>query len=555
MTNALVLIALLAAETSARPAPVPPPGSSARRPEGSPAARPAHRGTGEVEYATAAHAYLDAGAEDGLAVGAEIALRRGPEAIGTCKVESVAPHHAACAFARARVGDTFALPPAPAGEAPLRLLPPPVPADVLAHRRSVVEAAPVPLVAFQVNASEPLPMPRTRAIDVSLTQQSWDASQGGASSKESLDVLARGVPLSSWLFLDLDARVEHWSARQAARFRPHDETQLYVWQAQLTAVPNDTLSLSAGRVLPWGVPGATVFDGGLLSWHGGLFGARAETGLFAGTVPQPDTLALTSTRATGGAYWILDRELAFATVRTEGRLAAVRSPELGTRAEATLTGRLFKPTLDLSLEAGLGAGGKEHAPGYLDAARLDATYRPIPHLDLGGSLRYAGLDWPQNQDPPAEPGRSREGEGFVNYGVVRWLRLGALGGVAEDLSSRAIRRWLGPEVTLPQLLFGWGTFSGGFLWERGWLSGQSAYGQLTATPIRRLWLLLRAAWSHENVSGTFQDEGSLTLGARAELNQFLALRLTLTGRTALDVAGQSGRPQGLSAFATLQAGF
>jgi hypothetical protein len=576
MTTAAAIAALLLAAAPARPArparptpaapaapaapqvapaPVPPP-AAAPRPEGSPAARVVHRGTGKVDYATAAQAYLDAGAEDGLAAGAVVELRRGPNAIGRCTVEVVAPHHAACTGAPARAGDTFTLPTSAAEAPPPRLLPPPPPEDVLARRRAVVQAAPVPLVAFAATApSQPVVMPRTRAVDLALTHQTWDVSPGGASSKESLDLLARGVPLTTWLFLDLDARLEHWTARQAARFRPQDKTQLYVWQAQLTAIPSDALSITAGRVLPWGVPGATVFDGAMAAWRGGLGEARAEVGLFAGTVPQPDSLRLTGERATGGAYWSLDRRLGDATLRTEGRLAAVRTPELGTRGEATLTGRLFTPRLDLSAEAGLGAGGKAHAQGYLDAARVDATLRPAPRLALGGSFRYTGLGWPQSYDPPALPGRAREGDGFVTFDATRWLRVGAAGGFAEDVSSGAGRRWIGPEATFPRLLWGWGTVSAGYLEERGWVAGRSAYGQLVATPWRPIWLLARVAWSHEDGAGLLQDEASLTLGGRAELNRYLSLRLTLVGRTGLDGAGEGARPHGLSAFATLASGF
>ncbi len=87
------------------------------------------------------------------------------------------------------------------------------------------------------------------------------------------------------------------------------------------------------------------------------------------------------------------------------------------------------------------------------------------------------------------------------------------------------------------------------------MAGRSAYAQLVATPWRPVWLLARAAWSHEDGAGALQDEGSLTLGARAELNQYLAVRLTLVGRTALDGVGEGSRPRGLSAFATLASSF
>ncbi len=570
--NSALAVLLLAAGPAdaarAKRAPRPPPSRAApsvqpaadrgtAHPEASPSARPAHRGTGGVAYVTAGgRAYLDAGSEDGLAAGTVIALRRGGEVQGKCTIEAIAPHHAVCTGAHARVGDTFELPAVPEATPPVVLPAPPSP-EVLARRRAVVETAPQPQVGFQATGKpEPLVMPRTRAVDVSVEHQTWNASPGGTSSKESLDIVARGVPLSSWLFLDLDARLEHWTARQNARFRPHDQTQLYVWQAQLTAVPSDALSVSAGRVLPWGIPGATIFDGGMAGWHGRFGETRTEVGLFGGTVPQPDTLRFTGERATGGGYWIIDRQLAGGVLRTEGRLAAVRSPELGTRGEASLTGRYFVRLLDFSAEANLGAGGKEHAPGYLDSARLDATVRPFAGLSLGGSYRYSGLAWPQTFDPPAFPARSREADAFLAYDVFRWLRLGGTGGYAEDLSSHLSRRWVGPEVGFPRVLGGWANFSFGYLQESGWIAGRSAYGQLIATPWKPLWLLARASWSHDDSAPLFQDEVALTLGARAQLNQYLALRLTFSGRSGLNSGGGEGnRPTGLTAFGTLQASF
>lgn len=552
MTAAAALAALcLAAAPAAEPGAVP-------RPEATPSARPAHRGVGAVSYVTAAgRAYLDAGADDGLAAGTTLALRRDGEPAGSCTVEAIAPHHAVCAGGHPRAGDTFALP-AVAAPAPPRQLPPPPTQDVLARRWAVVNGARMSPVPFRGSSAEaaPLVMPRTRAIDVSLTHQTWDVNPGGASSKESLDVLARGVPLASWLFLDVDARLEHWMSRQNARFRPKDKTQLYVWQAQLTAVPSDALSLSAGRVLPWGVPGATILDGGMVSLHGRLGEARAEGGLFGGIVPQPDTLGIDTQRATGGVYWIVDRQVGGLVLRTEGRLAAVRSPELGTRGEASLTGRAFLKQADLSAEANLGAGGKIHATGYLDSARLDATVRPAAGLSLGGSLRYAGLAWPQSFEPAAFPGRTRAGDAFVSWDVLRWLRVGAVGGVSSETGGGASHSWIGPELALPQIFGRWGTLSGGYLEERGWIGGRSAYAQWVAQPWKPLSLLTRVAWAHDDVDGLYRDEASMTLGARAELGQFFALRLTVSGRTGLDASGEEGgHPSGLTAFATLQASY
>lgn len=514
----------------------------------------APRTTGTVVYVTASRAYLDAGSEDGLAAGAELALRRdGAPRAGElrCTVEAVAPHHAVCTGARARPGDTFALPGGPA-PAPPRLLAPPPSEEVLANRRAVVEGAPVALVSYRAGPPAAEVLPRVRALDVAVTHQTWSASPGGTSSKESLDVLARGVPLTGWLFLDLDARLERWTSRRTARFRPRDETQLHLWQAQLTAMPTEALTISAGRVLPWGIPGATIFDGGMAGWRGRLGAARTEAGLFGGAVPEPDRLGFSSERYTAGAFWTLDRRAGAATFRSEGRVAAVRTPELGTRGEASLTGRLFLRSLDLSAEVGLGVGGEEQAPGAVDAARIDLTLRPRAGLRAGGSFRYAGLDWPQPFEPPAFPGRTRAGDAFVSWDVARWVRVGATGGMAEDAASGLSRRWVGPELTFPGVVFGRGTVTAAYLEERGFLAGRSAYAQVVATPVPRLWVLARASWVHEELGGLAQDEASVTLGGRAELTSHLALRLSLSGRTGL---GEESGGRAVIGSATLAGGF
>jgi hypothetical protein len=426
---------------------------------------------------------------------------------------------------------------------------------VTAHRLAALASAPLTPVVFQGTTQAPLYIPRQRAVDVALSHQLWDVSPGGSSNKESLDVLARSVPLTTWLYLDLDARLEHWTSRQNPRFLPKDKTHVYLWQAQLTAIPSETLTLSAGRVLPWGIPGATVFDGGMAGWHGRWRDATVELGGFGGVVPDPSSLDPTSKRATAGTYWMVDRHVGELTFRTEGRLAAVRSPELGTRGEATAAARFFLRALDASAEVSLGMGGKVKAPGSLDGARLDVTARPVTGFSLGGSFRYSGLDWPQPYDPAAFAGRSREATAFATFDVRRWLRVSATGGWAKDTSSQLDRTWFGPEVSLPGILWGWGNVGAGYLEERGWLQGRSAYGQLTARPILPLRLLFRASWARDSGAALFNDEVSATVGATYELNRYLALRLTATGRTTVGSGDAGSSPRSLAGLATLQGGF
>lgn len=316
--------------------------------------------------------------------------------------------------------------------------------------------------------------------------------------------------------------------------------------------------LAAGRVLPWSIPGATVFDGAMAGVHRAFGQLRAEAGAFGGLVPEPDTTEPTSSRATGGGYWILDRTLGRgAALRQEGRVAVVRSPELGTRVEGSLTGRLFLRRLDLSGEAHLGTGGDVDAKGKLDGARVDLALRPVDGLLVGGSFRHAGLAWPQPLDPPAFPGRSRAADGFASVDLARWLRLGATGGLSRDVGSGLDRRWVGPELSLPRLLGARGGLTLGYLEESGWLEGRSAYAQLTAR-LAALRLLLRGSWAHERSLGEDRDDLGLLASMFADLGRHVALRLSVMGRGAIDpTAGEGGSstPYGVTGHAALSASF
>jgi hypothetical protein len=556
---ACALLAAAPAQPARRPARRPPRPAMVAAPVAEPAP-PARadraRGTGQVVQVTAARAYLDAGAEDGLPAGEALEVWRGAALAGRCTVDLLAPHHASCPATGLRPGDTFRFTAAAPAPAP-RLLPPPPGEAELQRRLTAVVAAPLPLVEYRAPERTERPAPRTRTADVTLRGDVWHASIAGTSERAGLEVAIRDAELGAGVRLDLDARAERWLRRDAPRFRPRDDTQLYLWQAQLTATPG-ALLLSAGRVLPWTVPGATVFDGALAGARGALGATRVEAGAFGGLVPEPDTTAATSSRSTGGGYWILDRPLGRgAGLRQEGRVAVVRSPELGTRVEGSATGRLYLALLDLSGEAHLGAGGKVEAKGRLDAARVDLTLRPLPGLTVGGTFRHAGLAWPQPLDPAAFPGRSRSADGFASLALASWLRLGATGGFSRDVGSGLERRWVGPEVSLPRLLAGRGGLSVGYLEESGWLEGRSAYAQLSVQPWTAMRLLLRGSWAEERSLGVDRHEIGLLAGVFTDLGSRVALRLSVMGRGAFDLAGEGAArsPYGVTGHAAVAASY
>ncbi len=527
--------------------------AAAPAPAGAAGARP--RGTGAVLYVTATRAYLDAGEADGLAPGAVLELRRGGAVTGRCTVETLADHSAVCTGAGIRVGDTFRFAAAVEPPEPKTLPPPPDDAE-LARRRAVAEAAPYAQVEFHPQAQgtgvAAAAGAARRTADVAVTYASWNPSGAGSSNAARLDVVIRDAEVADGVTLDVDARAERWFNREAPRFRPGSDTWLYLWQAQVTARRWEGLSLAAGRVMPWDIPGATVFDGAQAGWRL----RSGEVGVFGGLVPEPDTTAPTSQRYTGGGYWLLRRTLEGGGVVTqEGRVAVVHSPELGSRGEASLAVRAFVKAFDVSAEAQLGAGGKKTAPAYVDGGRVDVGAHPVAGLSLGGSYRYAGLLWPQSFDPPAVPGRGHAADAYAAWDLVTWLRLGATAGLSKDLESKLDRQWVGPEVTFPRLLGSRGGLALSYLQEVGWLEGESAWATLTLRAWEALRLMVRGGWSHEKRFGVDQDEVAASASATADLSAHLGLRLALYGRGAVSGGGGGSNPTAYSGTATLVASF
>lgn len=505
------------------------------------------RSEGKVLQATAARAYLDAGTDEGLAPGEELVLRRGHQEVARCRVEAVSARSASCAGAGARAGDTFALPAAPqrAGE-PKLLPPPPARAELEAQGRALA-ALPVAIVQFTPAARAP--ESAAPVVRVELSELAWLATSASAFNATRASLGIRQADVGLGLRFDLDAMAVRWWSRATPRFRPKDASQLYVWQAGFTRdAGGDGAVVSFGRIMPWRIPGATVIDGATAGWRAG----RLEAGAFGGLVPQPTTLYPTADRATGGAYWSLDVPLGKgASLRDEGRLAVVRSPELGTRFEAeTLAAATLGRALGLSGSARFGLGGDAQAPGKLDAARLEVSGRPIPPLRVAGWLAYDGLVVPGDVEPMVYAGHSRRAEASVSWTEGREFTATVLGGTAKDLSSGLDRSWVGPVLDLPRILLGHGGVSLGYLEELGWSDGRSAWVQAIARPWARLRLLARASWSHASALALNQDEYGLTLGALADLTRALSARVTLSGRGSF-TTGAGSTPGGGTAFATL----
>lgn len=516
------------AAAPAQPAPVLP---HERRP-----------GIGTVTYATGRRAYLDAGSRGGLAAGAEVRLERAGRPAATCRVEVVGENEATCVGTGVRTGDTFALQPPPASAAPApRRLPPLVASAEQSRRRATVAAVTFEKVDFKATQA-PAPVAVYRGAEISLGHATWAAYGTGPLQQEHLNVALYGVPLGGGIRAYLDLSALHWTVRNGSRFRPDDRNQLYVWEAELAARdPGRSLVFALGRVRPWNAPGSSVFDGVQAGWRPA---PNAEIGLFGGGIPSPETLSPTLARRTGGLYLALEQSgRSGILVREEVRLAAVKSPELGSRAEAEAEGQVFlgkriQGTADLRFGI-----GDSSAPGNLDAARVDLSVRPVDRVTLLGSYRYVGLDsFVLSNGVSTGLGPSRHADLAAAVDATSWLTVSAAGGYAKDLTVGVERRWYGPEVTLPRLLGGRASVGAGWHEEAGWVGGRDVFVQIGGQPAPWLRLFSRVSYFRDTHAGTIPDEsGGIFLNGMVDFTQWLSLRVSVLGRMSL---GQGEAPGG-----------
>ncbi|BDG09949.1 hypothetical protein [Anaeromyxobacter paludicola] len=555
-TSALLLALLAAAPPGTLPRKKAAPAVEAAPALQPPAPRKPHRhapGRGEVRYVTAHRAYLDAGGRDGLQPGQTLALTRNGRPAGSCEVEAVSPDHATCTGPGLRPGDAFALaaPPPPSGTAPARLPPPLAPAETAA-RQAALAAAPFPRIEWKGTPSAPRPAGGAGVAEVTVSHALWSSTGATAWNRERLDAALRGADLGAGYRLYADLSAIHETTRpDDARFRPGDRTQLYVWEAEVALrEPERPWAVAVGRVLPWRIPGATLFDGAQLGWKG----ARGEIGIFGGGVPDLATTEPTTKRSTAGVYLAQDGQLGPAWTRGQARLALVSSPELGSRFEGeALAQAVFGRDLDLAASARVGAGGNVTAPALLDLVRLDLSARPLERLSVSASYRYEGLATPDLAAPARFPGPSRHGDASLTLDPWGWVSLTAQGGLADDLTSGLSRQWVGPEVSVPRAFGRRGGVSAGYQEEFGWLAGRSVYLQAVTRPTDGLRLLARTSYeSAAAPAGATDGDVALYLSGSADLASWLSIRLSALGRVSTQ-GGQSALPAGLAGTLGLSA--
>jgi hypothetical protein len=521
-----------------------------------PAATPIRHGpgVGAVVHVTSRRAYLDVGAAEGLATGQIVRLVRREAPVGTCEVEVVAVHRATCLGADARRGDTFRITPRPA-PAPPKPLPPLVDAEELDRRAQVVAAQPVLKVEARAKAADPVEAPGPRRAEVVLSHAVWSSSGFSAWQQERVDAAVRGVETFGGLRLWADLRAVHWTVHpDTAHDLPGQQSRLYVWEAALaTRDPSRPYTLAFGRVMPWGIPGATVMDGVQVGLSPS--GRRGEVGLFGGFVPDPATLDPTRDRSTVGAYGSLELGSGFLVGREEVRAAVSTSPELGTRFEGQLRSfLLLGRSVNASCDLRIGLGGLHQAPAGIDAAQVDLGGRPYPSILVSGLFRYVGLLIP-DVPPPAPalyPAPERRWDAAAGYELGPTV-ISVAGGYGVDLSTGLERSWAGPELSFPRLFGAHGGAMVGYAEERGWISGWSAWVQAFVRPAPAFQLTGRITYTVDTRTGADDDLAlGLSLTASADLARWLSLRVSVLARAgALGTWGDYAR-SGVAARAGIE---
>ncbi|MBI5549395.1 MAG: hypothetical protein HY901_36375 [Deltaproteobacteria bacterium] len=506
----------------------------------------ANGGGGQVVSSSGTRAYLDRGAADGLAPGQSITLRRQGEVAGRCEVEEVAEHFARCRGAGLRPGDRFQLSwagPPVAASAPGGVLVPD-PAEVVQARRTALEAAPVPKVAFTGVSARGAPAGAQLHAEAAYTHSSWVSADSSGFHGERVDAALRGLELGKGFRVWTDLTAVQWISRpDTTRYRPGASTQLFVrelsiaWREQ--GVP---FTFAAGRVRPWHVPGVMLFDGAQAAWR--TRSGSAEVGVFGGELPDVRTLAPQEAWLAGG-YWSVQRlggvGEAMRVLRHEARVSVVDGVDLPRRLEAeTLLQVALWHSLDVGADARI--GWDEQRGFGLDAARADLGVRPADSLRISGGYRYDGIRNPELAAVDFQyRGSGHHADLSASWDVTRQITLGASGGWAEDVEQDLSRGFIGPQLGFPRLFGDVGGLSLGYAEEIGWASGRTGWLQAAFTPAQRWRVLARLSYVQDSFEGAEaqRDLGMFLIASAPLVSSWLSVRVSLAGQLGLDQLADS----------------
>ena len=517
---------------------------------------------GKVVYATAQRAYLDKGKFDGLRAGDIVKMLQGKSSGATCTIEIAGDHTASCAIAGARSGDAFIFEVTAEVGAGTPVKPLPAIVSEADRARGSAEVAHTPYAKVDGDRPESGGVRGVPLVEASIGHASWMTFSGNSFHEERVDLSLAGADLN-WAGFRAFARLTaiQWTSRPAStRFRPSQDTQVNVWEAELASREvGRPFALAFGRVWPWGIPGLAALDGAQVGWRSQS--GATEAGVFGGGLPDPITLEPAFDRWIAGAYasgTVVPADSLLRLLRYEGRVATRNVPNLGNKTDMELLGQAWITRwLDAGAETRIALRGADGSGPSIEALRFNTSARALDKLRVDAGLRYLSRktidDDGLGLDPFGEAGWV-VAEGDMTWNAASWLTLSVIGGAAQDDASSRDREFIGPELGLPRLLGRFGGLSLGYLEERGWDEGRSTWAQLALQPVERMRLILRASYFEDRFalatgSNTVREIGAFA-DAEARLRRWLLIRGFAVARVAVDGVGAggeggAGRPAGV----------
>jgi len=523
-------------------------------PTGSASASGSAPRSASVTFVTRGRIYLDVGREDGVELGMAVDIFRKRRKITVCKLDGVADHRSTCpdpthavrANDRVRLERTT---------------------HVAATRTSSIgpqigATAPVRLDGF---AFEKVEHARTSAFGGGRAIRGGASLSYAFSARDGSSAAYNAAEVEAWVShlplaigplegsLHVRARARPTRSKDT-RFRVDVPAELYVLDASIGARPREGgYSFAVGRVGSYRVLGLRIFDGGVAGLR--LADDEVELGGFAGLLPDAISLAPSTARYSGGAYWRARHALGSTTLSHEGRLALLGARDSPTIIDAEVSAVIDVPSI-ITLHGGgrvgvlTGDGGGAH----LVSVTVDAMSEPLPrHLELRASFRERRQTSLPDYDLDAAslsgtwaPQDTRHVFAEANLGDAGSWMVAIRGGFGEVFGAERVQRaFAGPELSLPALFGTGGGLLVGYQESFGWSSGRSVYLQSTVTPSERVRVQARvsAYFDHDDLADAWRQELGVYLRGAFALTDWLDVRLlTIAHATLFDPFGAAISP-------------
>jgi hypothetical protein len=491
---------------------------------------------GRVRFVTEKRAYLDKGADDGLALRQNVSLLRGAAKVASCQIEILATHTAVCRGSGAEVGDTFE-PPAPGARPPApakwpRPLPAPEDDETLARYESTLADAPHAKVDFVSNAGAGLP----RRIWVGVSGALYsDSGSADRYAYEAIDAEIRNVSIGSGsLRFDAAFTALRRQTTIDPRFRPSVESMFYLWEAEITRRQRDDRTVFAiGRLWPWHLPGLPMLDGAQIGRRNAA--GTIEGGVYGGAIPTALTLSPIDGSWAGGAYGAATQGGSGARVlsREEVRVGVRDSATAGLVREAEAIAQFWSRPVQL------GAGGRlRHAPlvdggPVLELAQGDLRFAPTTSMRARAQLRYLGVAAESQAllrgEVPTTMG-GYHGTVDLSWDAFRRFGIGLLASGHHDRQSNNNQADAGLELRAPRLFGDLGGMAAGASAGEGWLRSRNAFVQMMART-ERLRIFGRVGGSSMQFAEPQLTPLTVELGGNVQVEYLIAPWLRVVGRS------------------------